>query len=140
VILTVSRQIAAAAPTWAPLLFAWTWPSVAYALDILAWDVFFALSVLFAAPVFGTGRLETWVRALLVVSGVLSLAGLVGVPLADMTDRDIGIVGYALVTIPLFVLLGVVLGRTPADHPPGGAIAGGPTANGSAAPRAEVRG
>jgi hypothetical protein len=36
-----------------PLFLSFKWPSVSYALTILAWDVFFALSVLFAAPVFG---------------------------------------------------------------------------------------
>lgn len=41
------------------------WPSIVYALDILAWDWFFALSVLFAAPVFRGSRLASWVRYLL---------------------------------------------------------------------------
>ncbi len=56
-----------------------------------------ALSMLFAAPVFGTGRLEKTVRVLMIASGVLSLAGLIGVPLADMGIRNIGIQGYARV-------------------------------------------
>src|SRR5512133_380296 len=38
VILTVSRQIEAAGLVEAPLFFSFQWPSVAYALDILAWD------------------------------------------------------------------------------------------------------
>jgi hypothetical protein len=52
VILTVSRQIAVAGLPWVPLFISFTWPSVTYTLDILAWDFFFALSMLFAAPVF----------------------------------------------------------------------------------------
>jgi putative effector of murein hydrolase LrgA (UPF0299 family) len=95
VILTVGRQAAFSAFPWAPLLVSFTWPSVAYALDILAWDVFFALAVLFAAPVFGGSRLATWIRALLAASGVLALAGLSGVVVGDMRLRDVGIVGYA---------------------------------------------
>ncbi len=82
-----------------------------YALDILAWDVFFALSMLFAAPVFGTGRLEKAVRVLMVASGVLSLAGLAGVPLADMGIRNPGILGYVGVSLVIFPLLAVVFGR-----------------------------
>ena len=35
-----------------------TWPSMAYALELLAWDVFLGLSLLFAAPVFTAGKLE----------------------------------------------------------------------------------
>jgi len=111
VILTVSRQIEATGLTWVPLFFSFKWPSVAYTLDILAWDVFFALSMLFAAPVFMVGRLEKTVRILMIVSGVLSLAGLIGVPLANMQVRNIGIIGYAVVAPVVFLLLGLVFGR-----------------------------
>lgn len=114
VILTVSRQIETAGLTGVPLLLSFKWPSVAYTLDILAWDWFFALSMLFAAPVFKGGRLEIAVRILMIVSGVLSLAGLIGVPLADMQVRNIGIIGYAGVALVVFLLLGIVFGRT---HP-----------------------
>jgi hypothetical protein len=111
VILTVSRQLEATGLTWVPLFLSFKWPSVAYTLDILAWDWFFALSMLFAAPVFKEGRLEKTVRLLMIVSGVLSLAGLLGVPLANMQVRDIGIIGYAVVALPVFLLLGLVFGR-----------------------------
>jgi hypothetical protein len=87
-------------------------------LDILAWDFFFALSMLFAAPVFKEGRLEKAVRILMIVSGVLSLIGLIGVPLADMgvsnwfIYRNIGVIGYAVVAPVAFLLLGMIFGRT----------------------------
>ncbi len=111
VVLTVSRQIEAAGFSWAPLFFSFRWPSVIYTLDILAWDWFFALSMLFAAPVFRSGRLERTVRILMVISGVLSLAGLIGVPLANMNVRNIGIVGYTLVAIIAFLIMGIVFKR-----------------------------
>lgn len=117
VILAVSRQIGAAGFSWAALFFSFKWPSVAYALDILAWDVFFALSMLFAAPVFKKDRLERLVRYLMIGSGVLCLAGLIGVPLANMQIenwfiyRNIGIAGYALVAPVAFLLMGMVFGR-----------------------------
>ncbi|HSD56611.1 MAG TPA: hypothetical protein VLB04_00410 [Methanotrichaceae archaeon] len=112
VILTVGRQIEATGLTWVPLLLSFKWPSVAYTLDILAWDWFFALSMFFAAPVFKTGRLEKTVRILMIVSGILCLAGLIGVPLADMQVRNIGIIGYGVVAPVVFLLLGIVFGRT----------------------------
>ena len=118
VILTVSHPIAAAGLTSAPLLFSFKWPSVAYTLDILAWDWFFALSVLFAAAVFKETRLERTLRYVLLASGVLSLIGLLGVPLAIMnvgfwlTVRNIGIIGYAVVSPIAFLLLALVFGRT----------------------------
>jgi hypothetical protein len=111
-ILTVSRQLETAGLTWVPLFLSFKWPSVAYTLDILAWDWFFALSMLFAAPVFKGGRLEMAVRFLMIVSGILSLAGLIGVPLANMQVRNIGIIGYAVVAIFVFLLLALVFGRT----------------------------
>ena len=109
VILTVSRQIEATSVSW---LLSFKWPSVAYTLDILAWDWFFAISMLFAAPVFGVGRLEQTVRMLMIFSGVLSLTGLIGVPLANMQIRNIGIIGYGVVAPVIFLLLGIIFGRT----------------------------
>jgi hypothetical protein len=117
VVLTVSRQIEAAGFTWAPLFFSFNWPSVAYTADILAWDWFFALSILFAVPVFKGDGLKRVLRYLMIASGVLSLVGLLGVPLAIMnveywlTVRNIGIVGYALVAPVAFLLMGIVFGR-----------------------------
>ena len=83
-------------------------------LDILAWDVFFALSVLFAALVFSGNHLATWNRVLLVASGVLALvlAGLSGIIADDMQLREIGIVGYAGV-FPVVALLLVILFHRP---------------------------
>ena len=111
IVLTVGPPLAATGLSWAPLFFSWTWPSVAYAVDILAWDWFFALAMLFAAAVFRTGWLEKTVRMLMILSGVLSLAGLFGVFLADMQVRNIGIIGYAVVAPVAFLLIGSVFGH-----------------------------
>jgi hypothetical protein len=112
VILTVGDAIEVAGSPWGSLLVSFRWPSVAYAVDILAWDWFFALAMLCAAPVFRGRGLPAGVRLLMVVSGVLSLVGLIGVPLGDMRYRNIGIVGYGLVAPAAFLLLGVVFSRT----------------------------
>jgi len=114
VILTFGRQVEASGLTWLPLFLSFKWPSVAYSIDILAWDIFFPLSFLFAAPVFKGGRLEAAVRLLMNVSGILSFAGLIGAPLADMRYRNIGIIGYALVAPVAFLLLAILFGRPPA--------------------------
>lgn len=104
-ILFVSRPIAAMTGLpWLSYIFSFKWPSVIYTLDILAWDLFFALSMLFAAPVFKGDRLKSWVRILMIVSGVLSLIGLLGPVLGNMQVRNIGIVGYA-VALPVICLL-----------------------------------
>jgi hypothetical protein len=85
---------------------------VVYALDILGWDVFFALSMLFAAPVLSGGRLATLIRVLMIASGVLALAGLSGVAVGDMQLRNIGIVGYVGVFLVVAALLAVLFYRT----------------------------
>jgi hypothetical protein len=112
VILTVSRQIQDAGLPGLSLLVSFKWPSVIYALDILAWDWFFALSMLFAAPVFRRSGLERTVRILMIVSGVLSLAGLIGVPLGNMQVRMIGVLGYVGIASVVFLLLGMIFEHT----------------------------
>ena len=84
-----------------------------YVLDILGWDVFFALSTLFAAPVFSGSRLAKSIRVLMtLISGAIALAGLSGVVTNDMRLRNIGIVGYALLFPVAAALLTVLFYRT----------------------------
>jgi hypothetical protein len=111
VILTVSHQAAFVGQSWLTLVFQFRWPSVAYALDILAWDVFFPLSMLCAAALFGGSSLQRWIRWLMVASALLALGGLSGVAANDMQLRNIGIVGYVGVFLVVDVLLGVLFYR-----------------------------
>lgn len=112
VILTMSRQAAFVGQSWLPLFLSFEWPSVVYALDILGWDVFFPVAMLFAAPVFGGSRLADGIRRLMIVSGVLALAGLSGVVTGDMQLRNIGIVGYLGVFLVVACLLVVLFRRS----------------------------
>lgn len=111
-VLSLSRHPAFSA---APELLSFTWPSLVYAADILAWDVFFPLMALAAAaalPRTGPARVAGW---LLVASAVLAFAGLLGVPLADMRIRNIGIIGYALVFPAALVPLAIAFRRGDRD-------------------------
>jgi hypothetical protein len=117
VILTLSRQAAFAGQSWLPLFLSFQWPSVAYALDIVAWDFFFPLSMFFAAPAFGGSRLATSIRMLMIASGVLALAGLSGVVAGDMQLRNIGIVGYVGVFLIVAVLLAVLFYQAKPEVP-----------------------
>ncbi len=114
VLLVVGRQVAFTSISWMPLFLSFQWPSVAYVLDILAWDWFYGLSMLFAALVFKGDRLETAVRIALAASGVLSIAGLIFLPLGNIQLRLIGIFGYAGLSPVVFLLLAKVLGRAEA--------------------------
>ena len=97
VLLTVARHIDPATIPGYARIFDWEWPSTFYAIDIVAWDVFFGLSLLFAVPAFAHRRDATLVRRGLIASGSLCLIGLIG-PFANaMAWRYIGILGYTVV-------------------------------------------
>ncbi len=85
-----------------------TWPSTAYALELLAWDVFLGLSLLFAAPVFTTGKLESAVRVGLYVAGTLCLVGVLGPTSGDMRLQFIAVAGYAAVLPAVFPMLAML--------------------------------
>jgi hypothetical protein len=110
-VLTLSRQPAFAGSDWTTTVFAFSWPSVVYALDILAWDVFFPLAALSAAFAVQGSGLAGVARGLLFASAVLAFVGVLGVPLADMNIRNIGIVGYVVLFPAAAVLLAAVFRR-----------------------------
>jgi hypothetical protein len=94
--LTVVRRIKPDAIHGYHYLFNFHWPSLLFGIDIVAWDIFFALAILFAAPVFracGHRAVSNW----LLVAGALSLLGIVGPAFNHIGLREIGICGYAVV-------------------------------------------
>ena len=111
VVLTLSRQPAFATADWSMLVFSFHWPSVVYALDILAWDFFFPLAALCAAAAVQGQGLVAHARNLLLASAVLAFAGLAGVPVGNMNIRNIGIIGYVLAFPVAAVLLAIVFIR-----------------------------
>jgi hypothetical protein len=97
VLLTVARHIDPATFPGYARIFGWQWPSTFYAIDIVAWDVFFGLALLFAVPAFARRGDALLVRRGFILSGSLCLIGLVG-PFANVLSlRTIGIVGYTVV-------------------------------------------
>ncbi len=64
--------------------------------DIVAWDIFFGLALLFAAPVFhAAGRVA--VRNGLLIAGAMCVLGIIGPAVNHIALRQIGIIGYAVV-------------------------------------------
>ena len=96
VLLTVARRIGPDAIHGFQYLFNWHWPSLLYGVDIAAWDVFFALAVLFAVPVFHAAG-HVAVRNGMLIVAALSVVGIVGPAVNHIALRQIGIVGYAIV-------------------------------------------
>jgi hypothetical protein len=77
-------------------IFDFQWPSLLYAVDVVAWDVFFGLALLFAVPAFRR-RSDTAARLGLIASGSLCLLGVIGPLTGAIAWRGIGIFGYTLV-------------------------------------------
>ena len=91
------------------------WPSPEYAIELLAWNLFLGLALLFAAPVFdGEGR-ERAVRRGLTISGVLCVAGIVGPVVGIMRLQLVGVFGYAVV-LPVVCFMLARLFRSDQDH------------------------
>ena len=80
------------------------WPSPEYALELLAWNLFLGLALLFAAPVFNGDGPERGVRGGLLISGILCVAGIVGPAVGNMRLQLVGLLGYGAV-LPVVSLL-----------------------------------
>jgi hypothetical protein len=87
------------------------WPSRVYATELLAWDVFLGLALVFAAPVFDRRGPERGVRGGLLACGVLCLAGAIGPAVGNMRLQLVGVLGYAVVLPGVSVLLAKVFAR-----------------------------
>jgi len=94
--LTVVRRIDPSAIQGFQYLFNWHWPSVLYGVHVVAWDIFFGLALLFAAPVFHVSG-NAAVRNGLLIAGAMCLVGVIGPAVNHIALRQIGIIGYAIV-------------------------------------------
>lgn len=99
VLLTVGRRVDASTMPGYTHLLSFTWPSVIYGVDIVAWDAFIGLSLLFAATAF-TDKRDALARKGLLIAGALCLVGLIGPAVDNLAWRGLGIFGYAVV-LPL---------------------------------------
>jgi len=113
VLLTIGREATASTLPGYDLLLSWTWPSVIYALDIAAWDLFLGSALVMAGLAFSGPGLSAMVRRGLLLSGALCLAGLLGAALGNMDVRNIGIVGYALVLPVVLLVMARLFSVTP---------------------------
>jgi hypothetical protein len=109
--LTVVRLLAPGVVLEFTTLLSFQWPSVAFALDLLAWDLFLGLSLLLAAGSFDGAGLESWLRRVLRVSGALCVAGLLGPALGDLRFQVLAIAGYAGLFPIACLMMAVVFAR-----------------------------
>jgi hypothetical protein len=89
------------------------WPSIPYALELLAWDVLLGISLLFAALAFRGRGLEASVRTGMFIVGILCIAGTSGPALGDMRFQFVAVAGYAVGLPIVFLLLAMLFWRQP---------------------------
>jgi hypothetical protein len=64
--------------------------SIMYAMEHLAWSLFYGLATIFMAIAMGGGKVEAWIRWLLIAGGVMSILYLPGILTANQVLIDLG--------------------------------------------------
>ncbi|KAA3650305.1 MAG: hypothetical protein DWP95_01470 [Proteobacteria bacterium] len=72
------------------------WPSIIYGVELLAWDIFLGLSLLFAAQVFQGSGLKRNIRIALIITGALCLIGSLGPITGDMRLQFVSVLSYGI--------------------------------------------
>jgi hypothetical protein len=75
-----------------------------YAMEHLAWGVFYGLATIFMAVAIPAGRIETWIKWLFITGGVLSILHVVGIIAGVHVLIDLGYFA-AGVLLPITTLL-----------------------------------
>jgi len=78
--------------------------SIMYAMEHLAWGVFYGLATIFMAVAFPAGRIETWIKWLFITGGVMCLLHVVGIIAGVHVLIDLGYFA-AGVLLPITTLL-----------------------------------
>jgi hypothetical protein len=81
--------------------------SVMYAMEHLAWGLFYGLAVIFMALAIAGGKIETWIRWLLIVGGVMSILYLPGILIANQVLIDMGYYAAGILLPAATILLAV---------------------------------
>ena len=110
-LLLVSSRPELFSESWRGVFLPCKWPVPAFILDNFVWDWFFGISMLVAAPVFGGDTLRNALRAVMILSGALCLAGLVWLAVSPEQGIIIGILGWGAAGAIAFLLLAKVFGR-----------------------------
>ena len=74
--------------------------SIMFGLELLGWGWFLGLAMLFAAPLFSNGKLELWLRWLLVLYAVLGLV----CALAFLLNSPLSVIGFAAWGLVLYII------------------------------------
>lgn len=85
--LTAARQLGRAGLVW---------PSTAYAVELVAWDILLGLCLLAVWAALGTDRAVRRLRAVVMLTSICCLAGIAGPVVGNMRWQLIGVFGYSI--------------------------------------------
>lgn len=85
-------------------LLSFSWPSIFYNLDIIAWDILFGLSFIYSGK-FVRKNYDKLIGNLMIVAGLLSLIGIIAIPMNNINLRFIGVFGYVVIPIVVCILV-----------------------------------
>ena len=114
--LSLARHDQLAADSELAWVFSFTWPSLLYGVEIVAWNFFFGAALVCASGLFAGHHSGRTVRIGLAVAGLLTLAGLIGPAVGGADWRVIGVLGYGVVFPLVCLLIGRVLVGAAADR------------------------
>ncbi len=106
--LTLFKQISVEQRKDYARFIGWEWPSMLYSIELIAWHMFFGLSVLFAAFAFRGNGKETIVRRGLFITGLLCIIGLIGPIVGNLNWRIVGLFGYGILFPIICVYIALV--------------------------------
>ncbi|HET9745324.1 MAG TPA: hypothetical protein VFP97_06420 [Chitinophagaceae bacterium] len=113
--LTLWRQVSVQQKIDYLRFLGWEWPSMMYAIELVAWHLFFGLSMFFAAFAFKGRGWEKAGRIALITTGLLCIFGLIGPLVGDLSWRLIGIFGYGVGFPIACVLIACVFRNAPTN-------------------------
>ena len=79
--------------------------SIMLGLEMMGWGWFLGLALLMAAPIFSGGKLQGWIRWLMVLYGVLGIISAVGYLVAS----PISVIGFIAWGLILFIITGLMM-------------------------------
>ncbi len=85
--------------------------SLTYAMEHLAWGVFYGFAAILAAIAISGGKLGIWIRWLFAAGGALSLVHVVGITTGNSALGDLGYVAWGILLPMTTALLVVRFGR-----------------------------
>ena len=111
--LTLVPKIAAAGDTNAlALLDIHEINSLMYAVEHLAWGLFYGLAAIFMAFAMEGGKIETWIRWLLIAGGIMSILFIPGIMISSEILIDLGYYAAGILLPIMTALLAVRYRKT----------------------------